>query len=184
MGGLLDLFATYSLPALALAALVAGALYVIRAAADRSIAAAFDRRARQMTLALERRSRFEETILIERYQTVSSCLIRLAEIAADINRHRAGQQVEGLMRGSEIAPLTALMGEIAAKRHVLTERFHTPLDRLAQGLLNLANAGSAEQAAAHARDFAKGRNAIQDDIAAAFGLDSIAGPDRPGASGG
>ena len=176
MGTLLDLAATWSLPALALAALLAGTLYLIRAAVDRSIATAFDRRAREMTLALERRSRFAETVLVERYQYVSACLIRLSEIATDINRHRAGQSVPGLIEGRELVPLTALMAEMAGRRHVLTTRFADPLDRLAQTLLAVVNAPTAQDAAEHARHFRAGLRALQDDVTATFGLDALTGP--------
>ena len=176
MGTLLDLAATWSLPALALAALLAGTLYLIRAAVDRSIATAFDRRAREMTLALERRSRFAETVLVERYQYVSACLIRLSEISTDINRHRAGQTVPGLIEAGELVPLTALMAEMSGRRHVLTARFASPLDRLAQTLLAAVNAPDGDAYAAAAGRFSQGLRALQDEVTASFGLDALAGP--------
>lgn len=174
MSELLALLGTYSLPAIALAGLVAGGLYLIRETTARAIGAEFDRRARAFELSLERRSRFEETILIERYETISDILARLTRIASDLNRRRHGTEVDGLMRGNDIVPLTEVFELLASKRHVVTERFHPLLGRLAGLLIQLANMRTEADAQRVLDAYQAQLVELQDEMRRAFGLDAIA----------
>jgi hypothetical protein len=174
MGDLLTVFQTYSLPAIIGAALVVGALFVLRNATERAIGAEFDRRAAELNLGLERRSRFEEMILIERYETITDLMARLTRIASDLNRRRHGTEVEGLMRDGDIVPLTEVYELLSSRRHVLTDRFQPLLARMADLLLRLANAPDEATAQQVQQDYMGVQTRLQNELTAAFGLDGIA----------
>lgn len=151
--------------------------FVLKLMTDKAIKFQFDRQTKTIGLALERRSRFEEMILTERYDTVSALLSRLTRIASDIRRLRQGIPVDGLMRGNDIVPLTEVYEDLAARRHVLTERFHPNFNALATLLIDLAKANTAEELKEIEKAYQRLLTAIQTDMEDVFGLSDILWPD-------
>lgn len=173
-GDILELVGSYSLGAILIAAVLAAALFVAQKTTEKAIASEFDRRGKQFALGLERRSRFEEMVLIERYETVSDILSRLTVIVSNLNRRRHGTEVEGLMRGNDIVPLTEVFELLAAKQHVLTQRFHPLLFQMSGTLIYLANHKSEDGAQQVLATYKEQLETLQAEITAAFGLDRIA----------
>jgi hypothetical protein len=58
----------------------------------------------------------------------------------DLNRRRSGTEVEGLMRGNDIVPLTEIFELLANNRYLITDRFHKILWRQAQLAIEYARA--------------------------------------------
>ena len=173
MAELIDLFATYSPLVLFAAALVAAGVFVLKKATERAINLEFDRHAKALTLGLERRSRFEEMILIERYETLNDLLSRLNRIATDLRRHRAGTEVEGLFQNNDIVPLTEVFERLSTRRHILTEPFHTRLNELGGLLIQYANVDDVMELQRVQGEYKHLLNTILDDMSTAFGLERI-----------
>jgi hypothetical protein len=110
-------FTAYSLPVVILLLFGAALVYVLQAATEKAIATQFDRYAKEVTLRLERRSRFKEKILLDQYLAVTEIFSKLDRIATDLNRHRHGNKIPGLFRGVEVVPLSEVFGELNAKRY-------------------------------------------------------------------
>lgn len=140
MADLLQWLGRYSPGVVALLALAAAALFVLKLAVERGIHAGFEAQAKAAELSLTRRSAFEERILTERYTHVTGFSARLERLATQLNRIRHGQPApEGLYRGDELVPLTEILEELSIHRLVLGEAFFDALNR--QALLLLAMAG-------------------------------------------
>ncbi|AVO36380.1 hypothetical protein [Pukyongiella litopenaei] len=172
-GDILELLATYSPLAILFAALVAAGVFLVQKSTERAILAEFDRRAKLFELGVERRSRFEEMILLERYETIGDILNRLTRIASDLNRRRHGTEVEGLIRDGDIVPLTEVFEILGARRHILTERFHPILGQMAGLLIRLANTPDDAAARQVQDEYGALQSRLQDEITTAFGLDRI-----------
>lgn len=180
MAEILSILTSYSPMLIFAAVLIAGAVFVIRATTERVIGAEFDRRAKALNLGLERRSRFEEMVLIERYETLNDILARLTRIASDLRRRSQGIEVEGLMRGTDIVPLTEVYELMTMRRHILTERFFPEVNDLAGLLLGFANARDAEEIRKAQTAYQARLNSIQTDMTVAFGLAGIVWTDPAG----
>ena len=170
---ILELVGEHSITAVFIAAVVGGAVFILQKATERAISNEFDRRATAYNLGLERRSRFEEMILIERYETISDILSRCSTIVADLNRRRHGTEVEGLMRGNDIVPLTEVFAILAAKKHVLTDRFHPQLFEIAGVLITLARHYDDIGAKPVLDQYVSLVLAVQNEMNLAFGLNAI-----------
>ena len=173
MADLINLFTTYSPLLIFATALVAAGVFVLKKTTERAINFEFDRHARALTLGLERRSRFEEMILIERYETLNDLLSRLTRIATDLRRHRAGTEVDGLLQNNDIVPLTDVFERLSTRRHILTAPFHDKLNQLGGLLIQYANAGDVAEMQRIQAEYQNLLNAILDDMSGAFGLEDI-----------
>lgn len=173
MKELLELTKEFSVAAILVTALVAAGIFVLRNGVEKAIDDAFDRRSAALALELERRSRFEEMILIERYQTISELLNKVGRITTELNRRRNGEQIDGLMKGREIVPLTDIYELLAAKRHVVTERFYPLIAELCNSVLALANASDSSDYDSLVQRYVQRLHEIQSEMDLAFGLSKI-----------
>lgn len=121
----------------------AAAVYVRKLLTETVVVSEFDRYAMQMELRLKKRSDFEQRILLDQYELVPDLVERLGRVATDLNRHRHGTSVEGLIRDGDIVPLTAVVELLASMRYLLKHRFHEILWNQSHTLL--ANANSRDQ---------------------------------------
>ena len=103
-----------------------------------------NRSSKELELKLERRSDFEQQILLERYKLVCEFTQRLSRITTDLNRTIHGKNVVGLYDGNEVVPLTEVFEDLAAKKFQLSERFHQFFYNHAQVVLLVANSKSEE----------------------------------------
>jgi hypothetical protein len=131
---------TYSLPVALLIALGAMLLYFVKLAAEKAISREFDRYAKIVDLQLQRRSNFEEKILLERYTLLRELNARIDDVFTNLRRRRQGTDVEGLIRNGDIVPLTEIFELIGRNRYLLPKPFLIVLDEQAQLALQYANA--------------------------------------------
>jgi len=92
-------------------------------------------------------SRFQEKVLLDRYLAAGEVFSQIQQVATAVNRYLNGQEVEGLFRGKELAPLTSVYEVLDAKRYLLGDELCRILEELASVVLALANAGTADQQA-------------------------------------
>ena len=170
---LIEWLGQYSAPIIVLLASGAALLFAMRTVTEKAVAAQIERYQKEITLRLERRSRFEERVLLDQYTTVGELLGRMVRVTTDLNRRAHGVDVEGLYHGNELVPLTAVYEDLSSKRYLLGERFHPLLLQLANTVLALANARDDAQSKQLQARYLAELNAIYARANEAFGLTSI-----------
>jgi hypothetical protein len=174
MAELLEWLGRYSPGVVALLALAAAALFVLKLSVERGIQAGFEAQAKAAELSLTRRSAFEERILTERYTLVTGFAARLERLATQLNRIRHGQQApDGFYRGSELVPLTEILEELSIHRLVLGEAFYDVLNRQALLLLAVANGDSGSPAAQLGASWLAARDQVRALAEEQFRIESI-----------
>jgi len=137
---ILDWLTKYSPPIVLLIGLGAVFLFAFKNITENAISAQFDQYKKEVELRLQRRSNFEERILLDRYTILRDIQSRIQRVMTDLNRRRSGTEVEGLMRGNDIVPLTEIFELLANNRYLITDRFHKILWRQAQLAIEYARA--------------------------------------------
>lgn len=151
METLIEWASEYSAPVLLMLCIGAVLVFLLKLVTERTIEAEFSRLAKQIDLKLERRSEFEQYVLLERYRLVCDFASRLSRISTDINRAKSGQVVKDLFNENELVPLTAVYEDLASKSFQLSVKFHEFFIEQAGIVLSVANAQTnAEREAATA----------------------------------
>lgn len=163
----------YSAPVAILLAIGAALVFVLRHVVVKAVEVEFERRNKRLELLLQRRSNFEEKVLLDQYQAVTELQWRLGEISANLARLRNGIEVKGLMRGDDIVPLSEVYVEIETKRFLLKEEFHDLLQKEAQNLLAFANAKTPKEASELRREFIQLNEEFNEQMKRSFGIDQI-----------
>lgn len=144
MDTLLQWLSKYSLPVVALIALGAIFLFLIKYVTEKALDNRFKQYEKEIALRLERRSRFEEKLLLDQYLLATELFHKVGRIVTDLNRHRHGVTVDGLLLGNDVVPLTQVYEELSSKRYLLGSRFHDVLRRHCDLVLRIANATKQE----------------------------------------
>ena len=173
MDQILEWLSQYSAPVVLLLAFGAAVAFALQQVAERVIAAQFARQQKQLDLLMTRRSNFEERVLLDQYEMVTTLQLRLAGIGADVNRMRRGDPVEGLMKGREIVPLTEIFTDLQARRFMLRESLYRLLQKQAQVLLDAANTSSGEDANRLGKQYLALGDELREEMNRIFGIDAI-----------
>lgn len=164
---------TYSAPVVALLAFGAALVYLFQKIIEKAIEAQFDTRNKRLELLLQRRSSFEEKILLDQYATVVDLQFRIKKIEADVNRLRHGMNVEGLMKGNDIVPLSEVYVELQAKRFLLKEQLYDLLVSEVRTLISFANAKDPAETSRCEQQILSLNTSLHDAMDAIFGTDKI-----------
>ena len=173
MNVLIEWAGQYSAPVVALLGCGAALVFVFRYIVEKVVEAEFDKRNKRLELLLERRSDFEEKLLLDQYEVVTNLQLKLGNIGADLNRMRSGIEVEGLMRGKDIVPLSEVYIELQAKQFLLKKEFNNLLRKEADNLLAYANAKEPDEASRLSREFLRLNERFREEMNRAFGIEQI-----------
>jgi hypothetical protein len=163
----------YSPPIVLLIGLGAVFLFAFKNITEHAISAQFDQYKKEVELRLQRRSNFEERVLLDRYTVLRDIQSKIQRVMTDLNRRRTGTEVEGLMRGSDIVPLTEVFELIATNRYLITDRFHKILWREAQLGIEYANARDTEILGKLGSEYLELQNSFDAAMNEVFGIDKI-----------
>jgi hypothetical protein len=125
------------------------------------------------TQRLERRSEFEQYLLMERYKLISEFAYRLSRITTDLNRVRHGQDVEGLFKDNEVVPLTAVFEDLAIRSFQLSEKFHKFFFEQAGVVLQMAQTSTDEELARIKQKYTTNLQRLTKMVNAEFGTEKI-----------
>ena len=125
------------------------------------------------TQRLERRSEFDQYLLMERYKLISEFSYRLSRITTDLNRARHGQEVEGLFKDTEIVPLTAVYEDLAARSFQLSDKFHKFFFDQAGVVLQIAQASTDKSRERMQRQYVENLQRLTKMVNAEFGTEKI-----------
>lgn len=115
----------YSPPIVGLIVVGAVFLFLIKKTTEKAL----DEKFYQIKAEREKRSRFEERLLIDKYQLVEKLFNKLVRVESDLKRYRAeGIAVDGLLLGSDVVPLTQVCEELRSKRYLIGDRFYALLE--------------------------------------------------------
>ena len=89
MGTIIELFEQYSAPIILMIAFSSAIVYVIKLVIDKTVATHFDRYTKEIELRMNRRSEFEQKVLLDRYELVSEIANRIERVTTDLNRARS-----------------------------------------------------------------------------------------------
>lgn len=173
MDKILSLLTDYSPAIVTLLACSSALVYVLKNVTEKAISTEFDRYKKEIELKLERRSKFEEKILLDRYTSVVDLQTRIGRVMTDLNRHRHGTEVENLIKDNDIVPLTAVFELLAANRYLITERFHKILLDESQIIISLANEKDADRMATHYSQYLGLQQEFHKAMNDVFGIDKI-----------
>lgn len=135
--------------------------------------AEFDKRNKHLELCLERRSGFEEKILIDQYEAVTTLQLKLGKISADLNRIHSGKNIEGFREDKKIVPLTEVYIELQAKRFLLKEEFSILFQKEADILFKAANTENTDEFFRLGRDFLILNEEFKKQMNHVFGIEQI-----------
>jgi hypothetical protein len=124
MDSILNWLSKYSPPIVLLIAICAVLIFLLKDITEKAISSQFDRYSKQIDLRLQRRSSFEEQVLLDRYNRIRDIQTKITRVMTDLNRVKSGMKVEGLFRDRDIAPLTEVFESLANNRYLITDRFH------------------------------------------------------------
>jgi len=170
MAELLTWLSAYSLPVVLLLILGAAALLIARQVIETAIKAQFDRYGKELSLRLERRSRFEEKIALDQYLAATKLFAEMHNISTELNRVRKGQKVANLYSGNELVPLTKVFVEMEAQRFLLGPTLFPILQSFALALLAWANALNDPEKLA---EVGRAADSFQDAAGRIFGIDRV-----------
>ena len=173
MDSILDWLTKYSPPIVLLIGLGAVFLFAFKNITENTISAQFDRYKKEVELRLQRRSNFEERILLDRYTMLRDIQSRMQRVLTDLNRRRSGTEVEGLMRDRDIVPLTEIFELIANNRYLITDRFYKILSREAQLGIEYANAPDTETVSKLNSEYMELKKSFDAAMNEVFGIDNI-----------
>ena len=86
-----------------------------------------------------RRSGFETHVLLEQYKLATTLKGKLTAISTNLNRHRLGKKVDGLIVHGDIQPLTEVFESLSANSWLLGASLHAALSKQSQILLQTVN---------------------------------------------
>ena len=173
MNQILSWLTQHSPSVVTLLAFGAALVYVLKSTTEKVISTEFDRYKKEIELKLERRSKFEEKILLDRYSSVVDLQTRIGRVMTDLNRQRHGTEVEGLMKNNDIVPLTDVFERLAANRYLITERFHKILWDESQLLILIANEKNTDQILTHQNNYLGLQGEFYSAMNDVFGIDKI-----------
>lgn len=148
-------------------------LFAFQNITERAISAQFDQYKKEVELRLQRRSNFEERILLDRYTILRDIQSRMQRVMTDLNRRRSGTEVEGLMRNGDIVPLTEVFELIANNQYLITDRFKKILRREAELGIEFANAKDAEVLDKLGSEYIELQRSFSTAMKEVFGLEKI-----------
>jgi hypothetical protein len=173
MDSVLGWLTKYSPPIVLLIALGAALIFVLKYVTENAISAQFDQYKKEVNLRLERRSNFEERILLDRYTLVHDIQSKIARVMTDLNRTRSGTKVKGFLVNHDIVPLTEAFELIENNRYLITDRFYEILRGEAQSVLQCANAKEPEALRKCESEYLALLGSFHQSMNEVFGIDKI-----------
>ena len=170
---ILILLKDYSPPVVLLLALGGVFIFVSKQVIENTISAQFQQYKKEMELRLQRRSNFEERVLLDRYALVRDIHHKIGRVMTDINRVKSGATVKGLIRRGDIVPLTEVVELIEHNRYLILERFREILISQCKLGVNYANTKDPKVIAKLQSDYVELDMRFDQAMNEAFGLDRI-----------
>jgi len=173
MEDILGWLTKYSPPVLLLVLLGGAFIFVSKQVTENAISAQFEQYRKEVELRLQRRSNFEERVLLDRYVLLRDIHTKLGGVMTDLNRVKSGTTVKGLLHNGDLVPLTEVFELIEANRYLITERFRTILSSQGQLEIQYANTQDAKVIEKILSDYVELEGKFDQAMNEVFGLDRI-----------
>jgi hypothetical protein len=173
MDTILSWLTKYSPPVVLLLALGGIFIFVSKQVTENAISAQFEQYKKEVELRLQRRSNFEERVLLDRYALLREIHTKIGVVIPDLNRIKKGTTVEGLIHDGDIVPLTATVVLIEQNRYLITERFRKVLLSQVELLIKYANTQDTQVMEKQLSDYLELDATFDQAMNEVFGLDRI-----------
>jgi hypothetical protein len=173
MDSILSWLTKYSPPVVLLLALGAAFILVSKQVTENAISAQFEQYKKEVELRLQRRSNFEERVLLDRYVLLREIHSKIGRVMTDLNRSKSGSIVKGLIQDHDIVPLTSVVELIEQDRSLITERFREILLNQVELAIKYANTQDADVIKKQLSDWVELETAFDQAMNEVFGLDKI-----------
>jgi len=170
---ILDMLTKYSLPVVLLIVVVAIFAFVSKLVTENVITTNFDRYKKDVELRLQRRSNFEERVLLDRYTLLRDIHTKIGKVMTDLRRVKSGSTVKGLQVNGELVPLTEVGDLIERNRYLITDRFREILLSQCQLELKYANTNDSTLMERQVAEYVQLELAFDKAMNEVFGLDKI-----------
>ena len=173
MDDILGWLTKYSPPVVLLLAVAGVFIFVSKQVIENTISAQFQQYKKDIELRLQRRSNFEERVLLDRYSLLRDIHHKIARVMTDLNRVRSGTTVEGLIRNGDIVPLTEVTELIENNRYLIPQRFREILLSQVQLGIEYANTKDTDAIEKQLDRYVELEKTFDQAMNEAFGLDRI-----------
>jgi hypothetical protein len=173
MDSILSWLTKYSPPVVMLLALGGVFILVSKQVTENAISAQFEQYKKEVELRLQRRSNFEERVLLDRYVLLREIHSKIGRVVTDLNRRKSGTTVKGLLHDGDIVPLTSVVELIEQDRYLITERFREILLGQVDLLIKYANTQDTHVMEKQLSDYLELDKAFDHAMNEVFGLDKI-----------
>lgn len=95
--------------------------------------------AKELELTLNQKLKFDEKILLDRYELIRKISSSMETVATNVNRIKNGLEVPDFNINQEMVSLTEVFEEISAHKWLLTDKFYEYFYNQGQLLINMAN---------------------------------------------
>ncbi|HKR04030.1 MAG TPA: hypothetical protein VJY62_05275 [Bacteroidia bacterium] len=143
MNEILNWLSAYSTPVVILILTGAVFIYIIKMVTEKTISNEFDKYKKDAELKMEKRSNFEEKILLDRYLIIRELQSKIGNVLTNLNRIRHGGKIEGFLVNNDIVPLTEVFEMLALNKYLITDTFYHIFHQ--QSLLALDFAGEKDE---------------------------------------
>jgi hypothetical protein len=140
MDDILKWISEYSPPIVLLILVGAISIYLIKMFIEKAISNSFDKVKKITELILERRSGFEEKVLLDQYTITISIQSKITSVATNVNRINSGHKIENFIVNNEIVPLTEVYEMLSNNKFLLPEKIYEVLTGQADVVMKLVNA--------------------------------------------
>ncbi|AFD06113.1 hypothetical protein [Solitalea canadensis] len=129
----------YSPPIVFLLVIGAIFIYLVKLITEKTISNEFDKHKKVFELDLEKRSNFEEKILMDRYLMIRELQTKIGIVLTNLKRVKNGTKLEGFIVNNDIVPLTEVFESLAVNKYLITDKFHRIFWEQSQIALQFAN---------------------------------------------
>lgn len=173
MEDILTWLSEYSPPIVLLIILSTILIYFIKQVTEKSISNQFDKYKKDIELKLERRSKFEERVLIDRYTLIKEIQTKIGAVSTNLNRIKSGHEIDDFIINGDIVPLTEVFEILAANKYLITDRFHNIFWKQSHLLIKYANEKDPIRSTVIQKEFVKLLDTFYHEMNEMFQIDHI-----------
>lgn len=148
-------------------------IYVIKLIFEKSLSQEFDKYKKSMELKLEKRSRFDEKILLDRYNLIRDIQAKQNKVLTNLNRIKHGIKVDNFIIGSEPVQMTEVYELLALNKIIITVPIHNKLTKQAELIMKIINEKAINKSDKLENDYLVMIEDLNFEMNQMFGLDKI-----------
>jgi hypothetical protein len=148
-------------------------VFVLKLIFEKSLSTEFDKYKKSMELKLKKRSRFDEKILLDRYNLIRDIQARQHKVLTIINRIRHGIKVDNFIIQNEPVQMTEVYELLALNKIIITLPIHDKLIKQADLIMKIINDKAFTKREKFEKEYLTMIDDLNSEMNKMFGLDKI-----------